>query len=241
MYAPEDARFARQLRADLRQRGVEVRDLTQESADLAAPAAQRGLIVVLSPQTVENAALTNAMNTALDSGAHIVPVLTTALELPKLIDHIHPFDFSAGATVDQVQARLAEIATGEAGRALRVLTPTVRKSNRQTGLLLAVLVLGMFGVGLYGVGVLGIQAPRREFDAVETERALTREFFVIPELEQYALLLPRSTEAAANYEATVRTVPTVYRSFVAGTATAFAQGTPLPPTLTPSAEPSPSE
>ncbi|PJF25075.1 MAG: hypothetical protein CUN53_14625, partial [Phototrophicales bacterium] len=74
---------------------------------------------------------------------------------------------------------------------------------------------------------LGIQAPRREYDAVNTEVALTNAPIIAAELAEYARLLPRNGEAAAGFESTLRAVPTAYRAFVAGTATAVHQGTPL--------------
>ena len=64
---------------------------------------------------------------------------------------------------------------------MRVLTPTVKRSNRSDGIVswrLAVLI--MFVVGLYAVGVLHIQAPIQEFNSVDTMAALTRDIIAAP-------------------------------------------------------------
>jgi hypothetical protein len=118
---------------------------------------------------------------------------------------------------------------------MRVLTPTVRRSNRSVGIVLAVAVLVMFLAGLYGVGVLHIQAPINEFNSEATMEAATVMKMIAPLMATYAVGFPKSTEDAANYPATLAAVPTVYRPLVAATATALV-ATPIPPTKDPNSE-----
>lgn len=226
IYAPADAALAEQIAAALRQARLNVTDLTTSAAPKLDQPSRSALIAVIGA-TPDDPALMNAIAAALDSGQHIVPVTLTQNPLPKLIDHIVPVDFSESVDMAALQMRIDEVESGAAGAPMRVRTPAVRRANRQAGWFLAALAIGMFAVGIYGVGVLGIQAPRREYDAVNTEIALTNAPIIAAELAEYARLLPRDGESAAGFESTLRAVPTAYRPFVAGTATAVYQGTPI--------------
>lgn len=235
IYGQEHAEIGRQIAAALRRAGYRVADLTTDGAPSLEQPARSALIVVFGDNPNEKTLLAAAA-AALDGGQHVIPVLVAAGALPKLIDHVAAVNFIEQHDHDGLRARLDEIASGAVGAPMRVLTPKVRRANRQAGWFLAVLAVGMFAVGIYGVGVLGIQAPREEYDALNTEVALTIQAVANPELEQYARLLPRDADSAANYESTLRAVPTAYRALVAGTATAVAAGTPLfVPTQMPSA------
>ena len=112
---------------------------------------------------------------------------------------------------------------------MRVLTPAVKRSNRSVGLIIALAVMIMFAAGLYGVGVMRLQAPIAEFNTEATFEAATVMKMIAPVMATYAEFLPKSTEDAANYPATLAAVPTVYRPLVAATATALV-ATPIPPT-----------
>jgi hypothetical protein len=226
IYAPADAPSANQIAAALRQARLDVTDLTTSAAPALNHPAQSALIAIIGTNPADPA-LMRAIAAALDRGQHIIPVQLAGGALPKLIDHIVPVDFSEAVDMAALRARIDEVVSGAAGVPMRVRTPTVKRANRQAGWFLAVLAIGMFAVGIYGVGVLGIQAPRREYDEVNTEVALTTAPLIAVELAEYARLLPRDAESAAGFESTLRAVPTAYRAFVAGTATAVYQGTPI--------------
>jgi hypothetical protein len=76
--------------------------------------------------------------------------------------------------------------------------------------------------------VLHLQAPVEEYNGIDTMVALTRDVIVAPQLQIYAEFLPRSTEDATNYVATLLAVPSPYRPLVAQTATAVAQTVAAP-------------
>jgi hypothetical protein len=223
LYAAADVAAAQAVMAELHGKYA-VRDIA------ATPAAQtRGdvLLLVLSPEQVHDATVRAGMIAALDNGQHIVVATTAPVKLPKLIDHLRPVALYQEDATEQLHAAMHVATSGEAGRPVRVATPRVQRSNRNAGLVGLVIALAMFAVGIYAVGVLDIEAPGDEYAQIETEVVLTRDALSAPELARYAQLLPQSTEAAAAYTATWRAVPTAYRAFVAGTATAVAQGTPL--------------
>ena len=75
----------------------------------------------------------------------------------------------------------------------------------------------MFLAALYGIGVLGIQAPQEEYDQTVTQVVATRNAFI-------EAALPRSTEDAIVFAATVEGAATALQPLLAATATARAGG-----------------
>jgi hypothetical protein len=202
--APEDNTLATRLRADLTQAGYPV----EENGDL--------LIAVLSPAGATNATVQSAIVSALDKGQHIIPVLASPVKLPKLIDHLIPLDFSQQYNLAALRERVNVLSSPDAPKPLKVLTPTVRASNNRIGVWLTVLVLAWFIIGVALVGFFGIQAPREEYNTIETIAAATVQSYLAPNI-------PRSTQDAENFPATLQAAPTAQRPLLSGTATAQAQ------------------
>lgn len=222
-YDSNDEALARQIMSDLRAAGYEIEEAS------AGQAASRDdvLIVLLSPEANADTSVQDWLVEALDNGQHVIPVLAKPAQPPALIDHLPVLDFGASYDFAALRQAVDLALSPDAPRPLRVRTPAVRRTNRRAGLLLGLLALVWFVIGIYGVAVLGIQAPQEEYNAVDTQAAQTQAFFINPELDRYGLFLPQSGEEASSYEATLRAVPTVYRPFMAATATAFGAGTPL--------------
>ncbi|MEP7293695.1 MAG: hypothetical protein ABI835_18045 [Chloroflexota bacterium] len=220
IHTASDQALATRIVSDFRQGAYEIGDNAVDHGDTA--------ILVLSPAALNDMALQAELIRALDLSVHLVPVMAQIVQLPKLIDHLDVVDFSTGYDFPLLRRQVDVELAPDAPLPVLALTPKVKRSNRRAGLVVALAALVMFAAGLYAVGVLGIQAPIQEFNNDFTALALTRDLIAAPELEIYAQFLPRSTEDAANYAATLRAVPTVYRPLVALTATAVAQGTLLP-------------
>jgi hypothetical protein len=225
IYTTDDSAFAARLAADTRRAGYTLNDSPPGKPD-NQDAHVSALVAVVSPAALRDAAFMTKLDAGMDAGLHLLVVFEQPIDLPKAINHVETFDFSGGIDVGGLGARLEAIQTGAAGLALRTRTPAVRKANRQTAAILAVMVFGMFAAGIYGVGVMGLQAPRDEYDAVDTMEAMTIQAYTVPELEQYARMIP-AAGSDADFAATLRSIPTAYRPFVAGTATAFSEGTPI--------------
>ncbi len=230
LYNATDARLASRIESDLRGAGYELlpADQGMTSGDV--------LIPILSPAAQREDVMLDAIYAALDRGQHVLPVIAQPVELPRTIDHLAVLDFSEAYDFAALKANVDAAQSPDARLPLKVLTPTTRRANRAAGLVIALIVLFMFLISLYAIGVLKIQMPQEEFNAVDTEAAMTRDAIAAPELEVYGQLLPRSTEDAANYPATLQAVPTVYRPLMALTATAHAQGTVIAPTASPAGE-----
>jgi hypothetical protein len=215
IYTSDDQALAEQIIADFRQAGYEISSGAPARGDVA--------MVVLSPAALTDEAVQAALVGALDLNLHIVPVMTQPAKLPKLIDHLDVVSLNDGYDFAVLRQQVDFEMSADAPMPVRVLTPSVKRSNRTAGIILAIAALVMFAAGLYAVGVMGIQAPVQEFNAEETMFALTRDVLAAPELEIYAQFLPKNTEEAANYLPTLVAVPTVYRPLVAMTATAVAE------------------
>lgn len=225
VYTAGDEALARRIIDDFRGANYPIDESPTAHGDTA--------VLVLSPAAVADPALKAALERALDLSVRIVPVMAQPVALPEYINHLEAVDFSEDYDFSLLRQQVDAELAPDAPAPVRALTPSVRRSNRMAGLVVAVAAIVMFVAGLYAVGVLGIQAPIQEFNNDYTALALTRDLIAAPELEIYSHFLPRSTEDAANYAPTLRAVPTVYRPLVALTATSVAQGTPLPPTKTP--------
>lgn len=225
-----DQALAARMGEDLRKAGYEA-----SAAGTAAPGRGDAVIFVLSPAGQADSALQDALVAALDHSLHIVPVMAQPVAVPHFIDHLDVVDFSGGYDFATLKAQVDHELSPGTPMPMRVLTPTVRKSNRTVGYVLAVAVLFMFAAGLYGVGVLHIQAPVEEFNSEATMEAATVMKMIAPLMATYAQSFPKSTEDAVNYPATLGAIPTVYRPLVAATATALI-ATPIPPTKDPNSE-----
>jgi hypothetical protein len=210
-YAPGDATLAARIQQDLRAAGYTVHEPAQPNAPLVA---------VLSPGANTDQAVQNRIIQALDQHQHIIPVFAQTVPLPKLIDHLQPLDFSSSYNFPALTARLDGLAT--ARPPLTVRTPTIRKANRRIGYVLVFLALFWFALGFFLVGGGFVRPPDSEYNAIETEIVLTRNYYL-------DMNRPRTTEQAANFPATLKAAPTAQRPFLVETATAMVVSSTLKP------------
>ena len=180
------------------------------------------VIALLSAAALQDAEANAALYAAIDSGHHIIPVVTEPLTLPKEIDHLAPVALNEDTNLEVLRQHIDAALQPDVGLPLKVLTPATRRSNTRAGLVVGLLAFGMFMVGIIGIAVLNIEAPIEEYNLVDTEVAQTRDFLIAPTLEGYLRYLPGSLEQAVEYPATLQAVPTRIRPFVAATATAVA-------------------
>ena len=207
-YANEDTELAKRLIQDLKTKGHSVSETAQTGEDHI-------FIAIVSPSSNADERVQTSITAALDNSQHIIPVMAQAAPLPKWIDHLKPLDFTAGYPITALIDHIALLSSSNAGLPLKVLTPAARTKNRNSGYWLFALALLWFILGVVLVGFFGIQAPREEYNTVNTEVAAT--IIVIIQGN-----LPHSTDEAANFPATVQAVPTAQRPLLVATATAMA-------------------
>lgn len=238
IYAEGDSAQAERILRDVRA-FAPVDDMRQPGAAQA-----RGdlLLLVLSSRTMKDKLAAEVLYQALDQFQHVIPILIENMRLPNLVSNLVPVDYSAGPDVAALRARIAFLQSADAPRPLRVLTPKTRRSNWAVASVFIALSGAMFCIGILAIGGGVSRPPEAEYNAVATAIQGTVDVEIEIALQDYMLFLPRSTEQAASYEATLRIVPTRYRPFMAQTATGVAVrteralGTP-PATATPSATP----
>lgn len=210
-YSADDSNLAKRLSTDLKANG----QLVSESP---LSGTEHILIVLNSPSSNMDVEVQNRIAGALDNGQHIVLILAQAAKIPKLIDHLKPLDFTTGYPINTLVEQITHLSSSNAGVPLKVLTPAARMKNRNVGYWLFALALVWFILGVVLVGVFGIQAPREEYNTINTEVAAT--IMVIIDEN-----LPRSTVEAENFQATVQAAPTAQRPLLVATATALAART----------------
>ncbi len=224
-YDPTDAALAARLTADLRVAG----DTVVEGAQTGRAAV---LIVLVSPRLTPDSPVMQAIYNALDQGQVIVPALTGGASLPPELDHLRPVDLNARYDVAALRARIAE--GQQATWQPRVRTPKVRQSNRRTVVWVAAIALFVFVFGLWSISTFKLQAPPEDYGPVYTLDAQTRDAILRPTMEFLSTSLPRSTQQAADFPATLNAVPTLIRPFIASTTTAIYNALAgIYPTVTP--------
>jgi hypothetical protein len=209
-YAPEDMALANRLKADLDKAGYPV------NGDLPIGTGHV-LIAVLSPHSWENPAVQQTIFRALDNSQHIIPVLSGMGQLPKMIDHLTPVDFTSGYPFDTLKAEVVRLSAPDAAHPMRALTPNVRRANRRIGYWLVALTIVWFIVALILVGVYKIQAPTEEYNSIATFAQATINVYVNRNL-------PRTTEDAVNFSMTLQAAPTAQRPLLMASATRLAGG-----------------
>jgi hypothetical protein len=222
LHTPAQQSTAERLRADLQHAGYPVE---------ATPSTDRtqAVVALLGGQSETDASFTQGLLRALDSSQHLLPVLIEDVPLPRVIEHLGALDFSEQYDAGAVVQWLSHATAPGARPPMRVLTPQRRARNRLIGAVLAGAVIFWFVTGLILVGVYHIQAPREEYNSIDTLVAVT----VDAALDRFR---PNSTLDATGFPATVQAVPTAARPPLSQTATAQAaelMGTVLP-SLTPS-------
>jgi len=188
-YISSDAALAAQIEADMRAAGL--------------IEGQNALVAVLSPDASGDAAVQESIAAAVYQGQRVIPVLATPTALPKLIEHLEAVDFSGGYNFERLRERLS-------------YAPSVRKINRFDGYFLIAVVLFCFIVGLFLIAGGVIRNPDQEYNLVDTEVALTRNYYVDSNL-------PHSTQEAAEFPSTVQAAPPALRPLLVMTATAEAE------------------
>lgn len=172
------------------------------------------MLVLLTPSALADSALQRTVEQAHKKGVRIAPLLVKPITgaLPAPYAGLPIFDMSQGEY--QLKRLLAFINRVDLGEA------RLARSRRLFAFIALSAVL-MFGVSLWGVGSGLVRFPSQEYateDALEFTRIQTLTF---PTLDP---LMPRTTEDALNFPATVEAASTRNRPFLRETATALPVG-----------------
>ncbi len=200
-YAPNDAATAEKLQQDL------------SAADLRL--LHHFMIVLVTPDSMGDSGVETAIERAHAEGHRVLSVVLQRTDMLQTLAGHPVVDLSGGYQAKPVI------------RALRDADVDRRRPiNRLVLLAAVILVLIMFAVSLYGILSGSVAFPVAEYQTENAERAATIDSMVGPTLD---VLVPRTTDEARNFPATVDAVPTYERMFLRGTATQMAldgQATP---------------
>ncbi|TVR20617.1 MAG: hypothetical protein EA396_10135 [Anaerolineaceae bacterium] len=205
-YIAADQKLAAQIRADLETVGHAVVDDVTEG----------GLtVVIFSAESARDERIRGRITAALDAHQHIIPVMAEPVKLPRLIEDLPLLDFSDGYDAERLRAEIKRLSAPSAPPPPVSLTPARKKSNQQTAVIIVAAAGVMFVLAIIGVVIGAFVPPADEFAGVETQIFLTRNFFIDE-------ALPRTTEDAAAFAATVESARPTVQPFLILTATGIA-------------------
>ncbi len=224
IYADKDAALAQDVMARLA-KDVKYQDARKTGVSTAPGAI---LLFAYSDGAMDDPPVREAVYKAFDNKLNILIVTRDQVKLPRILNHLPLIDLNLDPQMAKLKEQIHYLTGPNAPAPMRVLTPQTRKSNMVLGSILFILVMSMFVIGLVAIGSGAVRPPADEYNAVETAISGTIAIEIQTELDQYIGFLPRSTEDAANYAATLQQVPTRYRPFMAETATGAALQTQSP-------------
>jgi hypothetical protein len=166
------------------------------------------LLVLISAASQADETVQQAIETAQKKNQRLVPILLDNTPVPDTMLKNALLDFRAGYKRGALIQHLRRLELGE----------DRLRGNRRIFAAMALIVGLMFAVAIYMVGGGLVAFPQDEYateQAIEDAMIAT---LVYPTLEG---LIPRSTNDAVNFPATVEAVSTRDRAFLRGTATAL--------------------
>lgn len=191
-YTASDSTLAARIRTDLEEAGYTLTDSVNALT-----------VILFSGAALKDPAIMQAVGAALDGYQHIIPVMAQKVALPHWIDHLIEIDLSNGYRVDELLVRVAELSAPDAPRPQVTISPSIQRRNQQNLLVLTVVIVVIFAIAIIGVMAGVFLPPADEFASVETQIFLTRNYYI-------DRALPRSTDDALGFEATLEdSLPTV--------------------------------
>ncbi len=166
------------------------------------------LLVLVSAASQSDETVQQAIETAHKKQQRLVPILLDNTPLPESLNKNQPLDFRAGYKRGSLIRHLRRLELGE----------DRLRGNRRIFGAMGLIVGLMFVASVYLIGNGLVAFPQDEYateQAIEDAMIAT---LVYPTLEG---LLPRSTNDAVNFPATVEAASTRDRAFLRGTATAL--------------------
>jgi len=197
-YTPDDAGLAEQMQSDL--------------APAPIKSDQHTLIVLLSPESVQDKSVLRVVEQSLDEGHIVVPVIVHPVKasLPDTLANLKTLDLSQGYERRKLIAFVQQAQTGD----------DVRASNRRLFIYLAIIVLIIFAGAIYTLSAGLIAPPSAEYATENAIREGQIQTLVFPTIDA---ALPRTTDDALNFPQTIEAASTRNAPFLAGTASALPQ------------------
>jgi len=194
-YAASDQKTAEQIQSDLSQAGLRLEN--------------EMLIVLITPESVKDAAVQSDISQAQDAGTIIVPVILEKTTLPDTLKKERTLDLSKKYDKNRLIAfiRRSDITKD------RVV------NNRRLLLVVGGAALLMFVISLASISANIVAFPVDEYSTENAIRDAQVATLVAPDIE---LVRPRTTDDAVNFQSTLDAVQNEdLLPFIIGTATAI--------------------
>ncbi len=183
-----------------------LRDLLANATDLALE--QPLLIVLASRVSMADETVQAAVAQAKAQGTHIAVLKLDNTPVPSGLGELPPLDIAKDLNAKRIVAYLNRADLGRA---------RLQRSRLLLGWLMVAIVL-MFGVALWSISSGRVAFPIDEFATQNAFAEQQIQFYAMPTLEQW---MPRNTQDALTFDATVDAVPTRFLIYLLQTATAI--------------------
>lgn len=193
-YAPSDQAMADRIRNDL--------------ATVPLKLDRRLLIVLASPASMQDDSVLQSVKEAASAGTHIAVIKVKPVEVAAGMGEFPPLDVSTTYDRQRLVRYLNRVDLGAARL----------RRNRLLLLLVSGAAMLMFAVGIWGITSGQVAFPVDEYATEYAFELNEISTFAAPTLEY---LMPRTTDDALNYAATVQEMPMRVREFAIETATAL--------------------
>lgn len=169
------------------------------------------LLVLLSATTLKDASIQSAIQSALQQNQRVVPVLVEAgAPVPAELQSAQAIDLRGGYHPARVIGTLKRMDIGE---------DRIRRNWRLLIGMLAIVGIA-FAASVWGITQGMIRFPAEEYATENARTDATQYALVGPTL---AVIVPHSTQDAANFQVTLDAVPRRLQELAIGTATAQAK------------------
>lgn len=166
------------------------------------------LLVLVSAASQNDVTVQQAIDAARKKQQRIVPILLDNTPQPETLIKQTPVDFRNGYKRGTLIQHLRRLELGEA---------RLQGNRRIMGFMLLIVAI-MFAAAVFAISNDLVAFPQDEYETQQADENRMIATLVYPTLEG---LLPRSTDDALNFPATVEAASTRDRAFLRGTATAF--------------------
>ncbi|MGB1287916.1 MAG: hypothetical protein ACPG7F_15355, partial [Aggregatilineales bacterium] len=193
------------------------REVEADIKEIRFQLSNRYLILLLTPEAVSDESIQIMLKAAVNDNRIIIPLQVRPATLSEKLNAEPVTDISSGYHRKHLEKAIRRVEVG----AMRI--------RRNTRIFLAVSFLGflMFAMALVMIGGGYAEFPADEYAAEEATNLARIEDFTIPTLYY---LMPRTTQDAANFDATVEAVNRNIKPLLRETATTLADSPDAIPT-----------
>lgn len=193
-YAPIDQALAERISSDIMRSKLRLEN--------------RVLILLAAPESLADEAVMRTVKQAEKDGVRLAVIKVRPVTLPERLGELPPLDMTQAYNLNRIVAFVNRVDLGAA---------RIRRSQRLLFFVGAGAII-MFAASIWGITSGNVRFPIEEYATEFAEELSQIATFAAPTLE---FVMPRTTDDALNFAATVPAIPTRVRVFAVETATAL--------------------